>query len=299
MMEIMAAFSSVHIIYNPKSTGPSQQRAQKLQSKLQKSLSVPVTCIATKSAGHAKEIAYSIAKNNSRTLIVSSSGDGGYNEVINGALQAQREGCKPICAVLPAGNANDHRTFTSQQPLVRAIKKGVISHIDVMELEAFAQNGSKILARYAHSYIGFGLNSHVVNEVNQIKTNFFKEFVIITKLILRHQPTRVRTKHGKKEYSSLIFANIGRIAKVFKIKGTNTTDGLFEVISIPHTTRLSVIALLFRSSLQGSEYEEQTGSYTFTTLEAMKIQIDGEVEKLPKNAVVTVSSKQQLLSVIQ
>src|SRR5437764_2946213 len=98
-------FSTVLIIYNPNSTGNSAGAARDLQKRLQTSLKLPIRLLPTHYSGHAEELAYTGAKEHHNPLLVSSSGDGGYHEVINGAMRAQLTGAKPVCAVLPTGNA--------------------------------------------------------------------------------------------------------------------------------------------------------------------------------------------------
>ena len=67
-----------------------------------------------------------------RPLLVSVSGDGGYNEVVDGTMQAGNDAA--VCAVLPAGNANDHRRATREQPLADAIVTGSVTRIDLLRL---------------------------------------------------------------------------------------------------------------------------------------------------------------------
>ena len=98
------SYSIIAIIYNPKSTGSSESLAKSLHKKLSSKLpNQRIDLLATEHAGHARELAYDISKKYDKPLIISSSGDGGYNEVINGALQAQSEGANPITSLLPAG----------------------------------------------------------------------------------------------------------------------------------------------------------------------------------------------------
>ncbi len=65
-----------------------------------------VDLVPTEHAAHATELSRTAAGAGS-PLVVSVSGDGGYNEVVNGVRQAGNE--RAASAVLAAGNANDHR----------------------------------------------------------------------------------------------------------------------------------------------------------------------------------------------
>ncbi len=104
-MTTQKAISTVWIIYNPNSTRDSKQRAIAF-ARLLKKHGKSASCVPTKHAGHAKVLAKQFAEADSNCAIFSSSGDGGYNEVINGVLLSASP--KVTCGVLPAGNANDH-----------------------------------------------------------------------------------------------------------------------------------------------------------------------------------------------
>ena len=160
------SYSIIAIIYNPKSTGSSKSLAQSLQKKLKVKLpNQRIELVATKHTGHARDIAYDIAKKYEKPLIVSSSGDGGYNEVVNGALQAQSEGAHPITSLLPAGNANDHHRNLHDSSLVNEIVTMNTRDIDVLKISGCVD--SKEITRYAHSYLGFGLTPRVGRELNK------------------------------------------------------------------------------------------------------------------------------------
>lgn len=118
----MAAFDRIVVIFNPHSTGDAAALAEQLDAELTARLAdTPVTLSPTEHAGHAQDLAPYAARTG-RPLIVSVSGDGGYDEVIDGAVAAGNPAA--ICAVLAAGNANDHARTVQEQPLVEAIVAG-------------------------------------------------------------------------------------------------------------------------------------------------------------------------------
>ena len=163
-------YTTIAIIYNPNSTGSSKQLAKEFADKVQSQLpKQKIELIATTHAGHAEELAYSLSKKTKHPLIISSSGDGGYNEVINGALKAQKEGNHPTTGLLPAGNANDHFNNLHNDDLVDLIVDGISKNIDVLKLTYTAEGQET--ERYAHSYIGLGLTSVVGNQLNKKKLN--------------------------------------------------------------------------------------------------------------------------------
>src|SRR6478672_13590354 len=126
-------FHKAVVIYNPNSTGDSEKNAKQFADDLKnESSEISIEIVATKYAGHAEEIAaeYADEKN---TIIISSSGDGGYNEVINGSLSGKAE-C--AVAVLPSGNANDHHRAVGSDNLAESIIKGQTIKIEAIKLSA-------------------------------------------------------------------------------------------------------------------------------------------------------------------
>jgi diacylglycerol kinase family enzyme len=80
----MASFDRAVLIFNPNSTGNAQEKAQELRDEL--SVRLPellVELVPTQHAGHARDLARDAAATG-RPLIISVSGDGGYNEVVDG-----------------------------------------------------------------------------------------------------------------------------------------------------------------------------------------------------------------------
>ena len=126
----MKVFDHIAIIYNPKSTGDASKIAKDLADSVNGHFEViqkKATLYPTKKAGDAIELAYDIASKHRQPLIVSVSGDGGYNEVINGVMAAKKlfPAQKPVVAVVGAGNANDHE---------RVVRDGTPMHIHTLDL---------------------------------------------------------------------------------------------------------------------------------------------------------------------
>lgn len=145
----MLAYDRAVLIFNPQSTGDAERLATELRDELAERLpQFPVQLQPTQHAGHARDLAREAAAVGS-PLIVSVSGDGGYNEVVDGAMQAGND--RAVCAVLPAGNANDHRRATKQKPLADAIVAGTITRLDLLRLTV---DGAAVPTGHAHSYIG-------------------------------------------------------------------------------------------------------------------------------------------------
>lgn len=293
----MKRFSSVVIIYNPKSTGNSKKNALKLQKQLEKSLKgMPVTTVATQYAGHAKELAYELARKRGRPLIVSSSGDGGYNEVINGVLRAKNK--RATTAVLPSGNANDHSRAMHERPLLDAILAGDIHRIDVLKVIIKPPRKRKILS-YAHSYVGLGMTPVVATELNAHTLNRFNEVILAVRVFFKYGAFTIIRGDKAKRYNSLIFANIRHMAKLIKFSPENTpSDGLFEVVELPHTTRWLIVKEMLKAITVGLNTTRQEKKYEFKTISDMPMQLDGEVLDVPAGSSVAIISAQKVLRTV-
>jgi diacylglycerol kinase family enzyme len=107
--------------------------------------------------------------------VVSVSGDGGYNEVVDGVMHADNP--EAVCAVMAAGNANDHRRTTREQPLADAIVAGDVRHIDLLRLTT--GTGADARTQYAYSYIGMGLTPIVAIDLEKGGKGSLREIVSV------------------------------------------------------------------------------------------------------------------------
>ena len=81
-------FDRVALIFNPNSTGDAPGLARELERQLTQHVPAPnVTLQPTQHTGHARDLARNAARHG-HPLIISVSGDGGYNEVVNGLMDA-------------------------------------------------------------------------------------------------------------------------------------------------------------------------------------------------------------------
>lgn len=294
----MLSYTSIDIIFNPHSTGPSQHLAEDLKRQLaQKYPKIPIKLHATKYAGHAEKLAYTCAKLSKTPLIISSSGDGGYNEVINGAMRAQLKGARPVCAVLAAGNANDHSRTLQDNPLYTAIVAGHERTLDL--LKATYTRADKIQSWYAHSYIGLGLTPVVAVELNKTSLNALKELWIVIKTFYKYRPFKIKVADKVHKLDSILFANIGQMAKVLTIaKNARPADGMFEVITFPHVHKFKLLRQLAKATVAGLKPSNQSKDYAFTVLKRMPAQFDGEVKFISKNTDVRITSEHNMLRTI-
>ncbi len=294
----MKPSTSIFIIYNPKSTGDSKSAAKDLERQLIKELPrTRVESIATHYAGHAEKLAYSLAHKHAAPLIVSSSGDGGYHEVINGVMKSSAEGKPAIAAVLPAGNANDHSRTMQDKPLWESIKKGKATQIDLLKVSV--GDSTNKTHRYAHSYAGLGLTPIIATELNRHTLSAFNETILVLKTFFTHRPFKIRRNNKVITLDSLLFMNINQMAKVLTLAKTNQPDdGKFEVITFPHAHKFKLIIKLFKAATKGLETARRESAYSFEVIKKMPMQLDGEVTQLAPNSKVEVISAAKALATI-
>lgn len=288
-------YDSVAIIYNPKSTGNSAKNAKKLKTQLTKMHpELKVNLHKTEHAGHAEALAYEASGSSDNPLIISSSGDGGYNEVINGAMKAQAEGANPVCAVLASGNANDHSRTLQKGSLLSLIKANKMKKIDLLKITI--KQGDKTKERYAHSYIGLGITPNVADELNKTDLNGINELLIVFRTIYKHTPFRMNKNGKDHKLDSLIFTNIGIMAKVLRVsKSSKPDDGLFEYISFEYANKTKLLGKIVKATTGGFNNVKQSKSYKFTVLDSVPIQLDGEVMRIQKDSSVRVTCEHHLL----
>jgi diacylglycerol kinase (ATP) len=284
----MPQYTSIAIIYNPNSTGSSEDLARDLDTKLRQAMpGFPVELIATTHAGHAEELAYDRARASTNALIVSASGDGGYHEVVNGLMRAKAEGADPVAGLLPAGNANDHFNNLHHHDIVEAIAGGIEQKIDLLELSG--TRDGKPYNRYAHSYIGLGLTPQAGAELNKTKLNWLNEMWIVVKVLFTLRPVRLMVDGHRQAFDSLIFSNVTRMSKVITLaEDASAKDGKFEVTAFHRRNKLRLIASLVKASTLGLAGDTQVTSYKFTTIRRTLVQLDGEITTLDATTEVKI-----------
>lgn len=298
-MDSARTFESIVIIFNPNSTGDAPRLAEKLRDRLVELLtySPEISLQPTGHAGHAVELAREASVSGSNVLVVSVSGDGGYNEVVNGVMRGGNP--KAVCAVMAAGNANDHRRVTGTKPLEEAIAEGQVRHIDLLHIQT--GQGSDAPAEYAHSYIGFGLTPVVAIDLEKGSKGALKEMFSVVRTFSKFKPFEIRQSDGKRrKFDSLVFANIAEMAKYATLSAAeeHPSDGKFEVIIFPHMSKWRVLLTALRATTQGLGDQPSVSSYEFTTLKPLPYQIDGEVKSVAAKTAVKVESAPSALPIL-
>lgn len=285
---------SVLIVFNPGSTGDADALARQLRSELAAVRpELRVDLRPTEYAGHARDIACEAASGPGRPLIVSASGDGGYNEVVNGIMDVP--GTEAAAAVLPAGNANDHDRVTARRPLHDAILDG---RTEKMDLLAMTLGDAPV--RHAHSYIGFGLTPVVALEIEEGGKGTVREIVSTVRSFWAFTPFRLRFADGNvRRVDNLLLANISEMAKVAEVSEGRPDDGRFEVILMEHRPKWRVLFTAIRAAVRGLGPQPTAEDFRFTALDPMPVQIDGEVEDLEAGTAVQVRIAAGVLSVVR
>ena len=292
----MSPFDRIVIIFNPRSTGDAPRSAGELRDELARRLpTVPLELSPTQHAGHARDLA-STAAASGTPLVVSVSGDGGYNEVVNGVMDAGND--RAVAAVRAAGNANDHRRVTRQRPLADAIVAGDVRRIDLLRLTV--DSGSGALVRYAHSYIGVGITPVIAVDLEKGGKGSWREIVSVLRGFSRFRPFPIRQENGRRRsIDSLVFANIAEMAKYALLSDDGRPDdGRFEVITQRRTGKLRVLGTVLRAATQGLGRQPTATHYAFTTLAPMPLQLDGELMELEKDTRVAVDIAPRALATI-
>jgi diacylglycerol kinase family enzyme len=292
----VSPYDRIVLIFNPHSTGDAPRSAEELRTELARRLpAVPVELCPTRHAGHARELAREVAATG-RPLLVSVSGDGGYNEVVDGAVQSGND--QAVCAVRAAGNANDHRRVTRERPLADAIVAGDVRRIDLLRLTV--GDGSAALIRYAHSYIGVGLTPVVAVDLEEGGKGSWKEIVSVVRAFSRFRPFPILLEDGRRRrIDSLVFANIDQMAKYATLsEGSRPDDGRFEVITQRQTGKLRVLATAVRAATRGLGPQPSATHYAFTTLAPMPLQLDGELMELDADTPVAVDIAPRALATV-
>ena len=275
-------YDAVEIVFNPNSTGNASGRAEELVGQLaERAPELPVELRPTEHAGHGRDIARDAARRG-RTLVVSVSGDGGYNDVVNGLMEAGVDDV--FAAVSAAGNANDHRRVTKRRDLADAIVAGAVTKLDLLRMSVEGRE-----PRYAHSYIGLGITPTVALELEKGGKGSIREVFSTIRSFARFRPFEIETDSGTERFDSVIFANIREMAKFAELSDEGRPDdGRFEVIILRHTAKWRVLFTAAKAALRGLGPQPTAREYRFRTRDPMPVQVDGEVDELDRGVAVAV-----------
>ena len=300
MPSAVELFDRVVLIYNPVNRRVPLTLAESTRRELDSRLpEVPVTLLATEHGGHARELARAAAATGC-PLIVAVSGDGVYNEVVNGVLDVP--GSRALAAVAAGGNANDHRRSTRRMPLVEAIvdahATGRVRHLDLLRLTVASAQGG--WSRYAHSYIGFGLTPLMAVGLKRDRKGTVAELFSVLRTFTELKPVEIVRSAGRRDlYDSLIFANVVGMAKYGRLSyGGRPDDGLFEVVARRHGRRWRIAAMALRAVTVGLGAQARVSRVEFATVDAVPAQIDGEILELAPDSRLVIDCAPNALATV-
>ena len=233
-------------------------------------------------------------------MIIAVSGDGVYNEVVNGVLDVS--GTEALAAVAAGGNANDHRRSTRRMPLVDAIvvahARGRPRRLDLLRLTVRSAEGE--WNQYAHSYIGFGLTPLMAVGLNRDRKGTIAELFSVLRTFTTLAPVEVVRSGGRREsYDSLVFANVARMAKYGRLsKFGRPDDGLFEVVARRHGRRWRIATMALRAATIGLGAQAHVSRVEFATVNAVPFQIDGEVLHLEPDSGLIIDCAPHALTTV-
>jgi len=290
---IRMKFRSVLVIYNPNSTGRSRANATEFKEQLLNAgFTGEIKLISTRYAGHAEKLVADYA--NKETLIVSSSGDGGYNEVVNGVIQ---EGSPAAVAVLPSGNANDHHTANTTGELIGNILIGKTTRLEALKVEASVDES--YWQRYAHSYVGFGLTPKVGKILTDKRPNALTEKWYVLKHVFDFKHVTLIKDGDRHRYDNFICAVITRMSKVVKLdEYASSDDGLMEVYETKHLSLLEAVRTFYRAATSGIRNDSRVHALTVTTVKPTLVQLDGEVFTIDADTDVVITCQKGILRTV-
>lgn len=292
-----ARFDRAVLVFNPGKSGMTARINGLRRDLAAGAPELQVDLLPTGFAGHARDLARSVAAAGS-TLIVSVSGDGGYNEVVNGVMDVP--GSKAVCTVVAAGNANDHHRSMPAISLPEAVRigQGQVRHIDLLRITFGEEPQAQV--HYAHSYIGFGLTPLMAIGIESGGKGKILELLSVARTLSHLSPFElVRADGAIACLDSLILANISRMAKYGRVsEAAGPDDGRFEVVTLPHSGHWKMALMTLRAVTLGLGNQPSVSSYAFSTRDAVPCQIDGEVRHLPAATHVLVESAKNALAVL-
>ncbi len=123
--------------------------------------------------------------------------------------------------------------------------------------------------------------------------------MIVAKTLFSLRPFFVTHKHKQQRLDSMVFTNIGEMAKVLTLsKNATPDDGKFEVVMFPHRSRLALISRLIIASVQGLDEDIQTDRYEFTISKRVPAQLDGEITYFDANKPILVTAEHKILRTV-
>jgi YegS/Rv2252/BmrU family lipid kinase len=252
---------------------------------------IAVSFLASRSAGHATELARSAAAEGGFDVVIAGGGDGTAREVISGVLGSSRP-TTPV-AVLALGTGNDlaHVAGTaSLSAATRAICAGIVRPMDVIAVDC--EIAGKRVATHAASFAAVGLAADVVRLTTPAVKRIFGPRLCYSvgffRALARYRPVRATVLADAREYRDDFLLICGGNTShaggqtMHLSPGANAHDGHLNLSLIRATTRVQV-ALQFFRLLRGTHIYHPRASYfpagniDIKTAAPADVQLDGDV----------------------
>lgn len=298
-MPLHTPFETIYIIYNPNSTGDSKKNAKILKQNLDKKIKKQkiTKLIATKYAGHAQKLAKKWANSGKKILIISSSGDGGYNEIVNGVMDSPKAASMVSICLIPSGNANDHYHAVKTDALLDHICQGITKKMDILCVQSTL--GNKPWKKYAHSYAGIGFSAEIGKKLTASDLNYFNEKWIVLRGLLRFNFTEILLDNSKQRISSLVVSNIGHMSKLLQLSNEyKIDDGKMELYIIPYKNKLHTLKTLMMMLVKTPNQSQSIERLAIKSKKSLVIQLDGEDYTIDGNKTLTFKVCKQAISYV-
>lgn len=287
----MTKTTHVTIIYNPNSTGGGKENAEKLQAQLEARGLTTILIRETEYAGHALKLAQAVAEEQGTAMVISSSGDGGYHEVINGVLTSKKPTL--LTGVLPSGNANDHYHFVHRGDTAERIINGDEDVIDLIKIT------TPKWTKYAHSYAGLGMTPQIGEVLTKAKLNPVRETWLVVTNLFKVRSVKVRMNGRASRYDHVVFSNIGHMSKYLTLsEDASVTDGKIELTKVRSRSFINLLRHLLHAAVIGEDEAPQAERYELQLLNKATIQLDGEVYGLDRGDKIVVECAPRMLHCI-
>ena len=293
------------LIANPVSRHNGVRAAHRIAAKLAGKWHIKEEILQTERAKHAEQLAYDDVLNSNRPLVISVSGDGGYHEVLNGVLRAQREsGNSPVTAVYRAGNGNDHyRALYGRRGLrsfAGSLLSGKVQPLDLLHVTLAPLEGL-VEEFYCHSYFAVGAQGEAAAMLrprawSNLRQSAWEYTVLPVRTFVGHQPFELEIAGETELCSNLSFHNIPLMAKrLMPSRYSHWNDGTAEVLKFG-SGRVDVLvnalsALRIIGGLEAEPFEH----FSFSLPKGAHAQTDGEARWLEAGTEVTVRTERHAI----